>query len=149
MPEDVRFVQDRSRRTLLRRKERFPDLIEARKRDKIAYFVVDKLVIKNRNLHFGKTKPLDEDATVSESISNENERIIDSSNSVVFATKVSMPTKRLFSAITAISMSTLNAMTSLPQNIKILRKNQMMFLGFVKSVPLTFFHLARYLMKNY
>ena len=38
-PEGVRFVQDLSRRTLLRRKEQIPELIEARKRGKVAYFV--------------------------------------------------------------------------------------------------------------
>ena len=51
-PESVRFVQYLSRRTLLSRKERIPELMEARKRGKIAYFVMDKLVIKNGNPHF-------------------------------------------------------------------------------------------------
>ena len=80
-PECVRFVQDLSRRTLLRRKERIPELIEARKRGKIAYFVMDKLVIKNGNPHFRKAKPPDENETVSESIINESERVNEPSNS--------------------------------------------------------------------
>ena len=40
-PEGVRFVQDLSRRSLFRRKERIPELIEARKPGKIAYFVME------------------------------------------------------------------------------------------------------------
>eukprot|EP00794_Sanderia_malayensis_P020799 gene20799-22839_t len=75
-PVGVRFVQDLSRRTLLRRKERIPELIEARKRGKIAYFVMDKLVIKSGNPNSRITKPPDNESVsegVNEPINSDNE----------------------------------------------------------------------------
>ncbi len=79
-PVGVRFVQDLSRRTLLRRKERIPELIEARKRGKIAYFVMDKLVIKSGNPNSRITKPPDNE-TVSEGVNEP----INSDNEITFS----------------------------------------------------------------
>ncbi|MCP4484159.1 MAG: hypothetical protein GY823_06295 [Flavobacteriaceae bacterium] len=47
-PDGVKFLNDFSSRTLERRADKIPQLIEARKQGKIAYFVMDKLIIKNR-----------------------------------------------------------------------------------------------------
>ena len=82
-PVGVRFVQDLSRRTLLRRKERIPELIEARKRGKIAYFVMDKLVIKSGNPNSRVTKPPDNE-TVSEGVNEP----INSDNEIIFSQSI-------------------------------------------------------------
>ena len=52
-PDGVMFLQDFSARTLDRRAAQVPDLMAARRRGKIAYLVVDKLVIKEKK-SFGK-----------------------------------------------------------------------------------------------
>ena len=49
-PENVKFVADYAKRTLDRRREKVPQLIEARKKGKIAYFVMDKLMIRDKPL---------------------------------------------------------------------------------------------------
>ena len=45
-PDGVKFLTDLSKRTLDKREEQVPDLIAARKSGKIAYFVLDKLIVK-------------------------------------------------------------------------------------------------------
>lgn len=50
-PEGIRLVQDLSGKTLARRKEKIPQLVEARAKGKIAYFVMDRLVIRNPLSH--------------------------------------------------------------------------------------------------
>ena len=47
-PDGVMFLEDFSARTLDRRAAQVPDLMAARRRGKIAYFVVHKLVIKEK-----------------------------------------------------------------------------------------------------
>ncbi len=47
-PDGVKFLADLSKRTLDRREEQVPDLIAARKSGKIAFFVLDKLIIKDK-----------------------------------------------------------------------------------------------------
>ena len=47
-PDGVKFLNDFSSRTLERRADKIPQLIEARQQGKIAYFIMDKLIIKNR-----------------------------------------------------------------------------------------------------
>ena len=47
-PNGVKFLADLSKRTLDKREEQVPDLIAARKSGKIAYFVLDKLIIKEK-----------------------------------------------------------------------------------------------------
>ena len=47
-PEGVSFFPDLSQRTLQRRADQIPALIQARKEGKEAYFILDKLIIKNR-----------------------------------------------------------------------------------------------------
>lgn len=48
-PDGIKFLNDFSARTLERRADKIPQLIEARKQGKIAYFVMDKLIIKSRS----------------------------------------------------------------------------------------------------
>lgn len=50
-PDGVSFYPDLSPRTLQRRADQIPDLIQARKEGKVAYFVLDKLIIKNSRFH--------------------------------------------------------------------------------------------------
>ena len=47
-PEDIMFLDDLSKRTLERRQELIPEMLEARKQGKIAYMVMDKLIIHDR-----------------------------------------------------------------------------------------------------
>ena len=47
----VLFYPDLSPRTLQRCADQIPDLIQARKEGKVAYFVLDKLIIKNSRFH--------------------------------------------------------------------------------------------------
>ena len=47
-PEDIMFLHDLSKRTLERRQELIPKMLEARKQGKIAYMVMDKLIIHNQ-----------------------------------------------------------------------------------------------------
>ena len=47
-PDGVKFLNDFSSRTLERCADKIPQLIEARQQGKIAYFIMDKLIIKNR-----------------------------------------------------------------------------------------------------
>ena len=44
-PKNVRFFQDLSSRTLQRRAEKIPKLIQERKKGNVAYFVLDRLVV--------------------------------------------------------------------------------------------------------
>ena len=46
--QGIRFVPDLSNRTLQKRKEQVPELLAAREAGKIAYFILDKLVIKEK-----------------------------------------------------------------------------------------------------
>ena len=46
-PDGVKFLADLSRRTMQKRDEQIPDLIAARKMGKTAYFVLDKLIIRD------------------------------------------------------------------------------------------------------
>ena len=43
-PEDIMFLHDLSKRTLKRRQELIPEMLEARKQGKIAYMAMDKLL---------------------------------------------------------------------------------------------------------
>ena len=47
-PNSIRFVYDLSQRTLQKRKNQIPEMLNARKKGKIAYFVMDKLIIKSK-----------------------------------------------------------------------------------------------------
>ena len=47
-PKDIRLFPDFAKRTLDRRAEKIPELIEQRKKGKIAYLVMDKIVVKDR-----------------------------------------------------------------------------------------------------
>ena len=47
-PKGVSFFPDLSQRSLQRRKDQIPELIQARKEGKIAYFKLDKLIVNNR-----------------------------------------------------------------------------------------------------
>ena len=51
-PKDIRLFPDFAKRTLDRRAEKIPELIEQRKKGKIAYLVMDKIVVKDRPLDF-------------------------------------------------------------------------------------------------
>ena len=53
-PEDIMFLHDLSKRTLERRQKLIPEMLQARKQGKIAYMVMDKLIIHDR-------KKLDDD----------------------------------------------------------------------------------------
>lgn len=59
-PKSIRFVYDLSQRTLEKRKSQIPEMLNARSKGKIAYFVMDKLIIRNKvarpNMHtFGRS----------------------------------------------------------------------------------------------
>ena len=47
-PKDIRLFPDFAKRTLDRHVEKIPELIEQRKKGKIAYLVMDKIVVKDR-----------------------------------------------------------------------------------------------------
>ena len=47
-PKDIRLFPDFAKRTLDRRAEKIRELIEQRKKGKIAYLVMDKIVVKDR-----------------------------------------------------------------------------------------------------
>ena len=47
-PNGIMFYPDMAKRTLDRRNEQIPDLIEERKKGKIAYFVMDQLVVRDK-----------------------------------------------------------------------------------------------------
>ena len=53
--ENVEFLADYAKRTLERRREKFLQLIEARKKGKIAYFVMDKLMIRDKPPYLSST----------------------------------------------------------------------------------------------
>ena len=66
-PQGVRFLADLSSRTIQKRHNQVPKLLEARRQGKIAFFVLDKLVIKDKK-PFNPTRPPDDNqATRSES----------------------------------------------------------------------------------
>ena len=44
-PESIQFYEDYSKRTLNRRKEKIPELIQTRKRGKRAFLVMDRLIV--------------------------------------------------------------------------------------------------------
>ena len=48
-PKDMKFYQGLSSKTLERRAEQIPRLIQERRKGSIAYFVLDKLIIHQRN----------------------------------------------------------------------------------------------------
>ena len=50
-PTGVSFYPDLSPRTLQRRADQIPDLIQAPKEGKVAYFVLNQLIIKNSRFH--------------------------------------------------------------------------------------------------
>ncbi len=58
-PRGIRFLADLSSRTLQRRRAQVPQLIEARRQGKIAFFVLDKLIIKNKKPFIKPTRPPD------------------------------------------------------------------------------------------
>ena len=45
MPESIQFYEDYSKRTLERRKEMIPELVQARKRGKRVFLVMDRLIV--------------------------------------------------------------------------------------------------------
>ena len=47
-PQSIKFVDDFSQRTLAKRNNQIPEMLEARKRGKLAYFIVDRLVIRKK-----------------------------------------------------------------------------------------------------
>ena len=47
-PEMIKFVADLSQRTLEKRRAKIPDLLQVKREGKIAYFVLDKLIVKNK-----------------------------------------------------------------------------------------------------
>ena len=47
-PKSIKFVDDFSQRTLAKINSQVPEMLEARKRGKLPYFVVEKLVIRNK-----------------------------------------------------------------------------------------------------
>ena len=57
-PPDVLFLQDFSQQTLERRKEQIPKMLAARDQGKIAYFIGDKLVVKEKPPDARKRSPL-------------------------------------------------------------------------------------------
>ena len=48
IPEDLKIPEDRAKETLDKREEQRPKLEEAKRNGKIAYFVLDKLIVKDR-----------------------------------------------------------------------------------------------------
>ena len=69
-PEGVRFLADLSRRTLDKREAQVPMLLDARKKGKVAYFVLDKLVIKDKP--FNQSRPPSRPASQGERSTNDN-----------------------------------------------------------------------------
>ena len=55
-PEGVMFLNDFSKKTLERRAEKIPDMLNARREGKIAYMIMDKLIIHDRHER-GKSNP--------------------------------------------------------------------------------------------
>eukprot|EP00795_Rhopilema_esculentum_P003893 gene3893-15204_t len=47
-PDGIKFLVDLSWRTMIKREEQVPEMLAARKQGKITYFVLDKLVIKDK-----------------------------------------------------------------------------------------------------
>ncbi|MCP4483312.1 MAG: hypothetical protein GY823_01945 [Flavobacteriaceae bacterium] len=47
-PDGIKFLTDLSKRTLAKRQEKIPALIAARKDGKIAYFIMDRLIVKEK-----------------------------------------------------------------------------------------------------
>ena len=64
------FLHDLSKRTLERRQELIPEMLEARKQGKIAYMVMDKLIIHDRR----EPDPADDDNSDDEVFVNVNGR---------------------------------------------------------------------------
>lgn len=56
-PTRLMFLDDLSDLTLAKRKAQIPQMLEARKEGKKAYFSVDKLIIKRRSTGFGQSHP--------------------------------------------------------------------------------------------
>ena len=50
-PKEIKFCQDLSSKTLQRRAEKIPQLIRERKKGNIAYLVLDRLVVQERDKH--------------------------------------------------------------------------------------------------
>ena len=48
-PKQIKFFQDLSSRTLKKRAEKIPDLIRERKKGKITYFILDRLIVREKN----------------------------------------------------------------------------------------------------
>ena len=48
-PQGVFFVRDFSQRTFDKRVAKIPELIKARQEGKLAYFIMDELVVKNKH----------------------------------------------------------------------------------------------------
>ena len=47
-PQGIKVVPDLSNQTLRKRKEQVPELLPAREAGKVAYFILDKLVIRDK-----------------------------------------------------------------------------------------------------
>ena len=63
-PEGIKFVADLSQRTLEKRRAKIPDLLQARSEGKVAYFVLDKLIVKNKTFS-GASSNVSRDSEVS------------------------------------------------------------------------------------
>ena len=61
-PQGVRFLADLSSRTIQKRSDQVPKLLEARRQGKVAFFVLDKLIIKDKK-PFNPTRPPDDNQT--------------------------------------------------------------------------------------
>ena len=61
-PQGVRFLADLSSRTIQKRSDQVPKLLEARRQGKVAFFVLDKLIIKDKK-PLNPTKPPDDNQT--------------------------------------------------------------------------------------
>ena len=70
-PEGVRFLADLSRRTLDKREAQVPMLLDARKQGKVAYFVLDRLVIKDKT--FNQTRPPNNNISQGRSSTNDSD----------------------------------------------------------------------------
>ena len=67
-PQGVRFLADLSSRTIQKRSDQVPKLLEARRQGKIAFFVLDKLIIKDKK-PFNPTRPPDDNQTSDHEVS--------------------------------------------------------------------------------
>ena len=62
-PRDVKFVADFSQRTLSRRQELVPRMLEARQNGKVAYFIGSKLIVKDGKVNQSQ-RSIDQDESL-------------------------------------------------------------------------------------